>query len=305
MDITWGVNAAGTEVTWGSLIAIYLFLAGVAGGAFLTSSLTDLFHKKRPLKVITSGAYIAPVAIIAGLALLVIDLGRPFSFWKLLFDVNYGSIMSIGVFIIAIFTVLSLIYTYVVWQAAEAAKQVTLTTTGMETAATGNSHTDRLRKAIALGGAFFAVGLTTYTGFLLSAVYTNTLWSTPFLGKTLPFLPVLFLVSGLSAGLAATLICSRDCHDLKPYKIIDIVLLVIEIMLLLVLYTSAKAVYFTGGMGTLFWLGVVLIGLLLPLVMAVYGVRSSKNLVIPVCSMVVIGGLCLRIFIVYAGQLFN
>ena len=304
MDITWGVTAAANEVTWGSLIAIYLFLAGIAGGAFLTSSLTDLFNKTRPWKVIAAGAYIAPAAIIVGLGLLVVDLGRPFSFWKLLFNVNFGSVMSIGVFIISVFTVLALIYTYLVWQTAAAAKRVNITTAGREIAA-GSGQSEGLRKAIAVLGALFGIGLTTYTGFLLSAVYTNNLWSTPFLGQTLPFLPVLFLVSGVSAGLAATLIGSRDFHDLKPYKILDIVLLVIEIILLFILYTSVKAVYFSGGMGTLFWLGVVVAGLLLPLVMAVYGVKSGKNLVIPVCSLVVVGGLCLRMFVVYAGQLFS
>lgn len=305
MDITWGVSAAAHEVHWGALIAIYLFLAGVAGGAFLTSSLTDLFNKKRPLKVICAGAYIAPVAIMIGLGLLVVDLGRPLSFWKLLFNVNFGSVMSIGVFIISVFTVLALVYAYLIWQTAAAEKRITLTTAGRETAAAGKAQATGLRRAIALAGALVAIGVTTYTGFLLSAVYTNNLWSTPFLGKTLPFLPVLFLVSGVSGGLAATLIGARDCHDLKSYKIIDIVLMAVEIMLLIFLYTAVKAVYFTGGMGTLFWLGVVVVGLLIPLVLAVYGVRSSKNMVIPVCSLVVIGGLCLRIYVVYAGQLFN
>ena len=304
MDITWGA-APGAEVAWGGMIAIYLFLAGIAGGAFLTSALTDLLHKNRPLKVITAGAYISPVSIIIGLGLLILDFGRPFSFWKLLFNVNFGSVMAIGVFIISGFTFLSLIYAFLVYQPAFAANKLGLTTAAMENAATGSGK-GVLRKATAGLGAVFALGLTTYTGFLLSAVYTNNLWSTPVPGVPgIPFLPILFLVSGVSAGLAATLLGSRNCHDLKPYKILDIVLLALEIVLLLIFYASVQSVYFSGSTGALFWLGVIAVGLALPLVMGVYGLRTGKDLLIPVCSLVVIGGLCLRIFVVYAGQLFN
>lgn len=305
MDITWGATVS-NEVTWGSLIAIYLFLAGVAGGAFLTSSLTDLFSKQRSLKVIRAGAYIAPVTIIVGLLLLVFDLGRPFSFWKLLFDINLNSVMSIGVFIISIFTFLSVVYAYMVWTAAASEQRIQITTAGKEMAATATGGLAGLRKPVAIIGALFAVGTATYTGFLLSAVSTNTLWSTPLFGvQFIPFLPVLFLVSAISAGLAATLIGAVDCSDLTAYKKIDIVLILIEIILLAILYTSVKSIFFTGSMATLFWLGVMGVGLLLPLVLAIYGVYTHKNLVIPVCGMVVIGGLCLRYFIVYSGQIFK
>ena len=305
MDITWGATHS-TELAWGGIIAIYLFLAGVAGGAFLTAALTDLFNKNRPFKVIRSGAYIAPVAIIIGLAMLVIDLGKPFSFWKLLIYVNFGSVMSIGVFIISIFTALAVVYAYLVWMAAAAEKRIQITIAGQEMAAAKAGGIQSLRKSVAVIGSLFALGTATYTGFLLSAVTTNGLWHVNFLGiEGIPFLPILFLVSAISAGLAATLIGAVDCSDLTAYKKADIILLAIEIILLAILYTSVKAAFFSGGMATLFWLGVVGVGLLLPLVLAIYGVSTHKNLVLPVCGMVVVGGLCLRYFVVYSGQLFK
>lgn len=305
MDITWGALAS-HEIAWGGIIAFYLFLAGVAGGAFLTAALTDLFSKNRQLKVIRAGAYIAPVAIIIGLAMLVVDLGKPFSFWKLLLYVNFHSVMSIGVFIISIFTAFAVVYAYLVWMAAAAEKRIKITLAGQEMAAAKATGIQVLRKPVALLGSLSALGTATYTGFLLSAVTTNGLWHVNFLGiEGIPFLPILFLVSAISAGLAATLIGAVDCSDLTAYKKADIVLLAIEIILLAILYTSVKAAFFSGGMATLFWLGVVVVGLLLPLVLAIYGVSTHKNLVLPVCGMVVIGGLCLRYFVVYSGQLFK
>jgi polysulfide reductase chain C len=316
MDITWGASLA-HEIPWEWMIAVYLFLAGVSGGAFLTASLTDLFSKQQKEKIVRSGAYIAPISIILGLALLVFDLGKPFSFWKLLIYVNFGSVMSIGVFIISAFSALAVAYGVLVWLDAQSAKsrqqdsygKVNFHSDEIAASAAGSltkfQGLQKLRKPIAVIGALFALGTATYTGFLLSDVATNRLWHTPFLGiESIPFLPILFLVSAISAGLAMTLIGAIDCSDLTAYKKADIVLISIEIVLLALLYTSVAPVFFSGSMSILFWIGVVVVGLLVPLVLSIYGVAKHKNLVLPVCGMVVIGGLCLRFWVVYSGQMF-
>jgi polysulfide reductase chain C len=303
MDVTWGVSVH--EVAWGGMIAIYLFLAGIAGGAFLTASLTDLFSKKQYPKVIRSGAYISLVTIIVGLGLLVVDLGRPLSFWKLLLNVNLGSVMSIGVFIVSGFTGLSFVYGNLIWSSAAARKKVQLTSANTEVAATSAGQGIYvLRKPVAALGVLFSVATATYTGFLLSAVTTNTFWHTPFLGiQAIPFLPILFLVSASSTGLAATLIGAFNCGDLTAYKKVDMVLIIVEIVLISILYLSVKPEFFAGSMATLFWLGVVGLGLLFPLFLSIYGIKKHKNVIFPVCTMVVIGGLCLRYFVVYTGQI--
>ena len=289
MDITWGAVAT-NEIAWGGLIAVYLFLAGVAGGAFLTSSLTYLLGKGRHQKVIKSGAYIAPAAIIIGLGMLVIDLGRPLIFWKLLVDVNIQSVMTIGVFIISIFTALALVYAVLVWLEASAQRPATRWQFG--------------RKSVAVLGAIFAIGTATYTGFLLSAVTTNNLWHSDFPGLNgVPFLPLMFLVSAVSTGLGTTLIGAYDSSDLSLFKKINITLIATDLILLAIHFFSLRSVLLIGNMVALFWLGVVLSGLLIPLTLAIYGLKTHKNMVLPVNCLVVIGGLCLRYFFVYAGQI--
>lgn len=304
MDITWGVSA--NETAWGGLIAFYLFLAGIAAGAFLAAALTDLFGKNKYPGVIKAGATIPPVAIIVGLLLLIFDLGRPLHFWKLLLNVNFSSVMSLGTFIISIFTGLAVIYAYVIWTSSSAhTLRTQITSADQEIAAATDARFQVLRKPVAAVGALFALGTATYTGFLLSAVSTNEFWSLSFPGiRFLPFLPFLFLVSALSTGLTATMVGSIRSKDLTVYKKIDIVLIALEILLLIVLYTSVKAVYFTGNMSVLFWFGVVVIGLLIPLGLSIYGVSKHKNVILPAGSMIIVGGLALRYFIVYAGQRF-
>ncbi len=299
MDIFWGMPAE-EHLAWGGLIALYLFLAGISGGAFVTASLTDLFSKKRSAKLIKTGAYIAPVAIILGLGLLVLDLSKPFHFWKLLFYINGNSVMSIGTFIISIFVALAFVYGLLIW--AESSSK---------SAGFGSklakfvSRFAALRKPVAMLGTLFAFSTTTYTGFLLAAITANALWSVSFFGLvSVPFLAVLFLVSGLSAGLAATLLGADRSDNVGTYKKIDTVLIVLEIILLAVLYSTVNPLYFSGSMAVLFWVGVVAIGLLLPLILSIYSLYRHSNLLIPVSGMVIIGGLCLRYFIVYSGQLY-
>ena len=311
MDITWGASV--NEIAWGGIIAFYLFLAGIAGGAFLTASLTELFSKKQYPNVIRSGAYIAPVTIIIGLGLLVVDLGRPLTFWKLLLNVNFGSVMSIGVFIISAFSALAVVYAYLVWSAAAAKKQIKLAsadeklTALPEVVATSESQgLQVLRKPVAILGALFSVGTATYTGFLLSAVTTSNFWHTPLLGiEAIPFLPILFLVSATSTGIAATLIGAGNSRDLTSYKKIDMVLIILELVLISVLYLSVDPIFFTGSMALPFWFGVVAIGLVLPLLLSIYSIMKHKNVILPVSGLVIIGGLCLRYFVVYTGQLFR
>ena len=305
MDVIWGVSQ--NEVAWGQLIAIYLFLAGIAGGAFLTASLTDLFSKKQYPKVIRSGATIAVVTIMVGLGLLVIDLGRPLSFWKLLLHVNMGSVMSIGVFIVSGFTAMSVVYGYLIWSSAAAPKKVQLTSANTEVAATSvTKGMQAFRRPVAALGILFSLATATYTGFLLSAVTTNNFWNTGFLGiEAIPFLPILFLVSASSTGLAATLIGAFRGGDLSAYKKIDMVLISAEIVLIIILYLSVKPIFFSGSMAILFWLGVVSVGLIVPLLLSIYGVMKHKNVLLPVCGMVIVGGLSLRYFVVYTGQLFR
>lgn len=319
MDVTWGISHS--EVAWNWMIAVYLFLAGIAGGALLTATLTDLFSKKPHPKVIRSGAYIAPVTIMIGLGLLVVDLTRPLTFWKLLINVNMGSVMSIGVFIVSAFSALSIVYAYLVWSSAAVKKQTQITSVDTnedtivatriaataEVGATSASQgIQAFRKPVAALGALVSIATATYTGFLLSDVTTNNFWNTPFLGvEAIPFLPILFLVSASSTGIAATLLGALKGEDLTTYKKFDMALIILEIVLISILYLSVSPIYFTGSMSMLFWLGVVTLGLIIPLVLSVYGIIYHKNIILPVSGMVVIGGLCLRFFVVYTGQLFR
>ncbi|MBS7630863.1 polysulfide reductase NrfD [Candidatus Bathyarchaeota archaeon] len=167
-----------TELSWGILLVAYLFVGGMAGGSYLVAALADLFGKGRYRVLSKSGTYISLLLILVGLVLLVLDLGRfevdPLS--PLNAYINFpNSIMSIGTWIVTGFMMVSLL-TSILWFF------------------NGSSIIRKLLEivGIALGGS-----TATYTGLLLAFSRGRALWNTP-------FLPWLFIVSGVLTGLALT-----------------------------------------------------------------------------------------------------
>ena len=158
--------------------------------------------------------------------------------------------------------------------------------------------------------------LGAYTGFLLSALI-----SYPMINN--PVLPALFLASGTSSGIAATflfiLIAGKlkgDSHESHFIHKFEVPIMVTELGLLVCFFVG---LYFGGGQkvvalqnalsgfwGAVFWIGVFLIGILIPLLanLAVKdNLKYNKNFIILVSIFDLIGVLCLRYFILYAGQL--
>jgi len=78
------------------------------------------------------------------------------------------------------------------------------------------------RKNIAWVMMGLAVTLGIYTGILLSAFNARPLWNTSLLGP-------LFLVSGLSTGVAVIIWMSRNHMERKILSRIDLILIIIEL----------------------------------------------------------------------------
>ena len=240
------------EPVWNSLIAWYLFLAGMGGGAFITSA---FLHWRHPHAVTMRkiGHVIAPIAVAIGLVLLMFDaeggLHNPLRFALLLH--NPFSVMTWGVVFLAGFMVVSIVVLVL----------------------------DILKKGVPrwleLVGAAFGLCVGMYTGALLGVVKTFPLWNTA-------LLPILFLVSAMSAGAASVLLTAIFKHPeefnragvLKKFHfclpIIELVL--VAALLFVTMYNSTagfESVWslVAGKWAPLFWVGLVAVGLVLPTVL--------------------------------------
>ena len=279
-------------MVWGPMIAWYLFLAGASAGAFLTSAFVEVKYPES-VKMRVAGRIIAPLFLGIGLVMLMLDaeagLHNPLRFFWLI--ANPGSVMTLGVYFICVFMPVALVSALL-----EVLKKP-------------------VPKWLTWVGIVFAFAVAAYTGFLLGVVKAFPLWNNA-------VLPILFVVSALSAGLAATslvgLLVDRERFEQmwlikKSHVILSAIeMVVLATMLVIVSAGSvegAASVYslVAGQYAPAFWGGIVLLGLVAPFIIEGYPVFITKRVETSMTSMVVsvigeagvlVGGFMLRLLVV-------
>lgn len=279
-------------MVWDAIIAIYLFLAGLGAGAFALGALTN--WAKTPAPTMKKVAFIvAPVAVAVGTLMLVVDahagLMNPLRFFGLV--ANLGSVMAWGVIILSAFLVVSIVDLIVLL-----AKKST-------------------PKALDVVGAVLAVCVAAYTGVLLGdAGVAFPLWN-------MAVLPILFIVSAASTGIAVTLLITRlvaadEASALPWLGKAGLVLPVLELALVIALLAVAGmaggsagaagaasvANLVSGPYAVAFWLGFVVIGLAVPFVLELMSHRGSQSKALPMAgeACVLVGGFMLRYLVIMA-----
>ncbi|MFP6869593.1 MAG: NrfD/PsrC family molybdoenzyme membrane anchor subunit [Nitrospinota bacterium] len=256
---------------WGETFNIpwYLFLGGMSGGILIVAAMTEIIAGDKPKYHALSGLsslLVLPFMVIGGLA-LTFHLARPMrGFFFPIYMTNYSSWLTIGGWVIGVFVPVSLAIA----------------------AAWFFDIERKWRVALAIIGAPVGIFMCLYTGYLLSAAQFVPMWMEK-------FLPILFLLSGLSTGLA---VCAINAYVVQYLPIFpqsardriksanveetahilglwDIGVLVLEIIWLsLFIIALGKGgvghrwvvkVLLEGNLAPWFWWGVVVVGLALPL----------------------------------------
>ena len=279
-------------MVWGPMIAWYLFLAGASAGAFLTSAFVEVKYPES-VKMRVAGRIIAPIFLGIGLVMLMLDaeagLHNPLRFFWLI--ANPGSVMTLGVYFICVFMPVALVSALL-----EVLKKP-------------------VPKWLTWVGIVFAFAVAAYTGFLLGVVKAFPLWNNA-------VLPILFVVSALSAGLAATslvgLLVDRERFEQmwlikKSHVILSAIEMVVRATMLVIVSAGsvegAASVYslVAGQYAPAFWGGIVLLGLVAPFIIEGYPVFITKRVETSMTSMVVsvigeagvlVGGFMLRLLVV-------
>lgn len=307
------------NLVWDSTIAIYLFLLGISSGAVqLAIAYRNSFKIEKPSEnwMIRSAAILGTIPTLIGLTLLVFHLTKPWTFWKLMFNYNGTSVMSMGVMLFQAYMAVLVVWIAIMfkdWLAVLINRYLPMFKFILPWIDFAES---KLLKPIEFVLFTLAAVLGAYTGFLLSALI-----SYPMLNN--PVLPALFLASGTSSGIAATflmiLIVGKLSGDSKEIHFIhkfEVPIMVTELGLLVAFFVGlhfggadkqlALHNALTGTWGMVFWVGVFLIGILIPLIANLFGshtVKYSPKFIILVSIFDLIGVFCLRFFILYAGQL--
>jgi protein NrfD len=305
---------------WGLSFHIpwYLFLGGVAGGTLTIGALTDLLAgtRERFQNVARVAAYVTIPAIVVGGLSLSFHLGKPergFAFP--LFFTNYQSWLTIGGWVLGAFAPVSVGYA-AAWYF-------------------GLRRSTRL--ILALFGAPLGLAMSLYTGLLLSAAWVvpGDRWYVPLWDWK--YLPVLFVLSGLSTGFAAcglALLVVDRLRRLLSFgsapetlwsaaeftSLADVAALLVEAGWVYFFLTSlaigslgqqaAFRLLTQGDLAPWFWWGFVATGLVAPLVASAAHLMSERVfhtragwILYAKFALVLAGGLMLRYTVVWGGDL--
>jgi protein NrfD len=277
------------EWTW--WIIFYFFIGGIAGGSFFLASILYLVGRPADRPLVRLGYYVAFIGAVVSGILLVLDLHRPLRFWHMLVQSNTGQLMfkwwtpisvgSWGLLLFGLFATLA---------AISAAREEGLIGWG-PAAVVGRGF----RTVVAIIGGLLGFFLAGYTGVLLS-VSNRPLWADS------PMLGMLFLFSAASTA-AATLILlgqRRDTVDsvslgrLAEFDKWALVLELLALVLFLVTLGAAARV-FLSVWGVLLLLGVIGLGILLPLAIGLGWVRRWSGRPAMAAGLVLVGGFLLRV----------
>ncbi len=286
---------------WGWEIPVYLFVGGLVAGLMIITGYFLLKGRWRePQSVCYRIPGVALVLLSIGMLALFVDLEHKLYVWRLYLTFEVSSPMSWGSWILL-----------AVYPALLAAFFLALPEGIGGRFPRLSKFSDRLRDSEAaprwIGAINIALGVMVgiYTGILLSSLGARPLWSSALLGP-------LFLVSGISTGAALVDLLARRTAERELVSRADIGFLVTELVLIALFFIgllNATAVHqeaaglLLGGPYTaVFWVFVVVLGLLVPIVMqTLIAMRRIRHTAIAPL-LVLAGGLVFRFVIVNAGQ---
>ena len=287
---------------WHWPISVYLFLGGLAAGLLFFAALFTVLKKDGEVPATVKYAVImAPIALVLGLIALFYDLTHKFYFWQLYTTVRIESPMSWGAWVLLLITPLSMLWVFSYWKEIFPKMDMKF---GFLRKFQSFLVKNRMNMAYLLIPLAIVLGI--YTGILLSAFNARPLWNNAILGP-------LFLVSGLSTAAATIILFSKSHSERSLFSKIYIILIVIELALIVHMIMGywagsevqleAMELLINGEFTVMFFVFVVILGLLVPGFLEILELRGYKVPVVVPAILILIGGLVFRFVMVEAGQL--
>ena len=261
----------------GNFIAFAFFLGGISGGLYLASA----YFNNLP------GMFVAwLLSLLMGISYMI-HLSKPLRFWRMLLKPKTSWIARGFIFIMLFigFTFIQLILSF--WFPGTAWVTVFMVLAGI-----------------------FAFAQSIYTGFAVSYVSAIKIWNSA-------IVPILFVICGLTGGLAVlldiTIVGGDHAQIVALENIIRVMLIVFAIIIGVYLWNTtysgtaardAVARLVGGNISAIFWIGVVLFGIIIPITISVstYFAEAASALLLTAVVSEIIGGIALRYVILKAGM---
>ena len=278
------------------LIILYFFIGGISGGALLLAGLVRLFGRVEDRPFVRLASYLSLAGAVVSGILLIVDLSVPLRFWHMMIQNNTGRLMfkwwspmSVGVWGLLFFGFFALLASLGMlaeegrpgWRRFHFLARPPFVTLG------------------AIGGIIGGLFLAGYTGVLL-AVTNRPVWADS------SWLGLVFLLSAISTSVAALLLLGRWRGVEAPSTVawllsFDRISLVLELIAIIVFVISLGGAIraLLNGWGVLLLLGVIGLGILVPLFLQ--RGRAVHDFVLS-ATLVLVGGFLLRMVVLLSSE---
>lgn len=277
------VTGMDNQIVWGLPHVFAVFLIVAASGALNVASIASVFNKPMYKPLAPLSAILSLALLLGGLLVLVLDLGRSDRLIVAMTNFNFKSMFTWNVFLYSGFFGLVGIY---LWTMLD-------------------RNVKAYSKAAGTAAFLWRLILTTGTGSLFGFLVSRELYGTGLLAP-------MFIIMSFAYGLAIYLMVlaaayawtGRALGDAVMLRLKTLLAVFVAAVLYFVVVHHMTNLYFTkfhaveafilrdGGIfTTLFWVGQIVIGGVIPLVILLTGLGRQRMWIMIACALVVLGGL--------------
>ncbi len=291
------VTGMTNQIVWGTPHVFAVFLIVAASGALNVASISSVFGKTAYKPLARLSGLLAIALLVGGLAVLVLDLGRPDRLIVAMTKYNFKSIFAWNIFLYTGFMVIVAVY---MWFLME-------------------RKMNRFSKVGGLTAFIWRIMLTTGTGSIFGFLVARQAYDAALMAP-------MFVIMSFSYGLAIYLLVlmaaykwtNRPLGDAIIFRLKNLLGVFIASVLYFVVVYHLTNLYMTehhsyerfvlmdGGVYTqLFWVVQILLGSLLPLLLLYLPATGKSRTWIGIsAALVIIGGMAQIYIIIIGGQAF-
>jgi len=289
------ITGMSNQIVWGLPHVAAIFLIVAASGALNVASISSVFGKTTYKPLARLSGLLAIALLVGGLAILVLDLGRPDRLIVAMTKYNFKSIFAWNIFLYTGFIFITMIY---LWMMME-------------------RKMNRFSKLAGFIAFIWRLILTTGTGCIFGFLVARQAYDAAIMAP-------LFIIMSFAFGLAVfILVLQASCKwthrplgDATLARLKNLLGIFVAAVVYFVLAYHLTNLYATehhgierfilldGGIYTfLFWIVQIIIGCLIPLALLfIKPMSESRGMITLAASLVIIGGLAQLYVIVIGGQ---
>lgn len=288
------VTGMSNQVVWGTPHVFAVFLIVAASGALNVASIASVFGREMYKPLARLSGLLAIALLAGGLAVLVLDLGRPDRLLEAMIYYNFKSIFAWNIILYTGFFAVVVIY---LWMMME-------------------RRMNDFTKPAGMFAFLWRLTLTTGTGSIFGFLVARDAYDTAVYAP-------MFIIMSFSYGLAIFLVVlmaamrwsGRELGDMMFARLRNLLGVFVAAVLYFVTVYHLTNLYITQRHGvegfillhggiytTMFWVGQILLGGVVPLAILFSRLGQSRPMVVLASLLVVLGGLAQMYVTIIGGQ---